>query len=104
MVVQLGEFIIGYDLIVEIECCFDLQLLGLCKMMVEELFDDVFQYLLLSCYVDSDFVSVEVWECFGNVQGGWVQVQVVCDYFFDICVYGYGFNLIIMVLQVFGSG
>lgn len=103
-VAQPGEFVIGHDLIAEVERRPDPQLPHLRKMKVEELPDDTLQYLLPSRYVDSDLVSSEAWERFGNIQGGWAQVQAVCDHLFDTCVYGYGSNSTTTASQALASG
>ena len=101
---QPGEFTIGHDLIAEVTRNPDPVLSRLRKMPVEELPDDTIGYLLPSRYVDSDLVSAEAWDRFGTVQGGWAQVQAVCDYLFDTCVYGYGSNSTTTASQALGSG
>lgn len=91
-VAQPGTFTIGHDLIAEVTRYPDPVLPSLRKMPVEELPDETIKYLLPSRYVDSDLVSAEAWERFGNIQGGWAQVQAVSDFLYDECQYGYGSN------------
>lgn len=99
-----GTFTIGHDLIAEVTRNPDPAYPSLRKMMVEELPDETIGYLLPSRYVDSDLVSAEAWDRFGNIQGGWAQVQAISDYLFDSCVYGYGSNSTTTAKQALDSG
>ncbi|AFD25380.1 transglutaminase-like domain-containing protein [Deinococcus gobiensis] len=101
---QPGTFTIGHDLIAEVSRVPDPVLPGLRKMRVEELPDETIGYLLPSRYVDSDLVSAEAWERFGHIQGGWAQVQAICDHLQDQCVYGYGSNSSTSAKQALDSG
>lgn len=89
---QPGTFTIGHDLIAEVTRRPDPLLPHLRKHLVEELPDETITYLLPSRYVDSDLVSSEAWNRFGQLQGGWAQVQAICDFLQDECVYGSGSN------------
>lgn len=100
---QPGEFTLGHDLLAEVTGRPDPVLPGLRKHSVEELPDETVTYLLPSRYVDSDLVSNEAWERFGHVVGGWAQVQAVCDFLQDECVYGYGSNSTTTAKQAFDS-
>ena len=101
---QPGEFTIGHDLIAEVERRPDAVLPELPKTPVEELPDEVIGYLLPSRYVDSDLISPEAWDRFGQVQGGWNQVQAISDHLFDTCAYGYGSNSTTTASQALASG
>ncbi|SEJ11159.1 Transglutaminase-like enzyme, putative cysteine protease [Deinococcus reticulitermitis] len=103
-VAQPGEFTIGHDLIAEVERKPDAVLPHLRKTPVEELPDEVIGYLLPSRYVDSDLISPEAWDRFGQVQGGWNQVQAISDHLFDTCAYGYGSNSTTTASQALASG
>jgi len=85
-----GTFTLGHDLIAEVTRHPDPAFPDLPKHRVEDLPDETVTYLLPSRYVDSDLVSAEAWDRFGHIQGGWAQVQAVCDYLQDECVYGAG--------------
>jgi transglutaminase-like putative cysteine protease len=46
-------------------------------------------YLLGSRYCDSQRLSDQAWERFGNIDGGWQRVQAICDYVHDRLEFGY---------------
>ena len=47
---------------------------------VEELPDDVLQFLLGSRYCDTDKLSNIAWSLFGNTPEGWARVQAIADF------------------------
>jgi len=47
---------------------------------VEDLPDDVLQYLQPSRYCESDLVIQEAWDRFGAVPTGWAKMQAICDF------------------------
>ncbi|WP_291426798.1 transglutaminase family protein [Deinococcus sp.] len=104
LLAQPGTLTIGHDLIAEITRNPDPVLPDLPKTLVEDLPSETIQYLLPSRYVDSDLVSAEAWDRFGYIQGGWAQVQAVCDFLYDTCVYGYGSNSTTTAKQALDSG
>ncbi len=87
---QPGIFTIGHDLIAKITRNPDPILPSLRKTPVEQLPDNTIGYLLPSRYVDSDLVSDEAWDRFGNIMGGWDQVQAISDFLYSECAYGAG--------------
>ena len=47
---------------------------------VEALPDDVLTFLTGSRYVETDLISQEAWDLFGNIPPGWDRVQQIVDY------------------------
>ncbi|WP_210528387.1 transglutaminase-like domain-containing protein [Rubellimicrobium arenae] len=47
---------------------------------VEDLPDDVLQFLQPSRYCESDLLIQEAWDRFGHLPTGWGRVQAICDY------------------------
>jgi transglutaminase-like putative cysteine protease len=56
---------------------------------VEELPDDVLQFLLPSRYCESDLLSDDAWRLFGDTQQGWPRVQAICDWVHNHIEFGY---------------
>jgi transglutaminase-like putative cysteine protease len=50
------------------------------KTPVEDLPHDVIIYTLPSRLCPSDMFVNDAWQLFGHIQGGWAQVQAVCDW------------------------
>jgi transglutaminase-like putative cysteine protease len=75
-----GTVHITYDGIAEVHPTPDPVLPDLPKTPVEELPDDVIVYTLPSRYCPSDLFIYDAWQMFGHIQGGWAQVQAVCDW------------------------
>lgn len=75
-----GSVSIFYDAIAEVPPTPDPQLLDLPKTPVQDLPDDVIVYLLPSRHCPSDLFINDAWQLFGHIQGGWAQVQAVCDW------------------------
>jgi transglutaminase-like putative cysteine protease len=46
-------------------------------------------YLLGSRYCDTQRLSDQAWQMFGNIAGGWQRVQAICDYVHDRLEFGY---------------
>ncbi|GGK17696.1 transglutaminase [Deinococcus malanensis] len=95
---------IGQDAIVEVSAHSDPQWPDLPKTPVEDLPDEVLQFLLPSRYVDSDLISNEAWERFGQIQGGWAQVQAISDHLHGACMYGAASNSSTTAQQAYMSG
>ena len=85
-----GTFRLRYDALVAVSTEADPVLPGLPKPQIETLPGDVLSYLWPSRYVPSDKLIGEAWRLFGDVQGGWAQVQAVCDWMHANIVYGSG--------------
>ncbi|MBX3080127.1 MAG: transglutaminase family protein [Anaerolineae bacterium] len=90
LVAPIGTLAIGYHALVDVSPLPDLMLPDLPKTLVEELPDDVIIYTLPSRYCPSDLFIKDAWEFFSNIQGGWAQVQAVCDWLHTNVAYGAG--------------
>ncbi|WP_349774865.1 transglutaminase-like domain-containing protein [Deinococcus taeanensis] len=95
---------VGQDLLVEVPASSDPQWPHLPKTPVEDLPDEVLQFLLPSRYVDSDLISNEAWERFGHIWGGWAQVQAISDHLHSTCTYGGGSTSSTTAQQAYVSG
>jgi transglutaminase-like putative cysteine protease len=47
---------------------------------VQDLPDDTLVYLLGSRYCETDLLSAQAWQLFGNTPLGWGRVQAICDF------------------------
>jgi transglutaminase-like putative cysteine protease len=56
---------------------------------VEDLPSDTIGYLLGSRYCETDRLSDQAWQLFGNTQPGWPRVQAICDYVHNHITFGY---------------
>ncbi|WP_375409846.1 transglutaminase family protein [uncultured Methylobacterium sp.] len=56
---------------------------------VQELPDDVMQFLLGSRYCDTDRLSNVAWSLFGSTPEGWARVQAICDHVHDHIKFDY---------------
>lgn len=59
---------------------------------IEELPDDVLQFLVPSRYCDSDNLMKFAWSQFGGAPLGWQRVQAVADYVHSEVTFGYKFG------------
>ena len=85
-----GQLKIIYDLMIEVPVATDPVLLELPKTQIHDLPNEVVEYTLPSRYCPSDLFITEAWDLFGNIQGGWAQVQAVCDLLFMRVSYSSG--------------
>ncbi|TGN68132.1 transglutaminase family protein [Paracoccus liaowanqingii] len=60
------------------------------ELRAEDLPDEVMGFLTASRYVESDLVSQEAWDLFGNVTPGWTRVQTVVDHVNGLLTFDYG--------------
>ncbi|MBZ0294299.1 MAG: transglutaminase family protein [Anaerolineae bacterium] len=88
LVAPTGRLQIKYDGLVALPPTPDLVLPDLPKTPVENLPYDVIIYTLPSRLCPSDLFVNDAWQLFGHVQGGWAQVQAVCDWLHSHIVYG----------------
>jgi transglutaminase-like putative cysteine protease len=58
---------------------------------VESLPEETLVYLLGSRYCDTDNLSDEAWNLFGNTAPGWSRVQTICDFVHQHITFGYEF-------------
>jgi len=56
---------------------------------VEDLPSDTIGYLLGSRYCETDRLSDQAWQLFGNTRPGWPRVQAICDYVHNHIAFGY---------------
>src|SRR5258706_705719 len=56
---------------------------------VENLPPETIAYLLGSRYCETDRLSEQAWQLFGNTPPGWPRVQAICDYVHRHIVFGY---------------
>jgi len=90
LVAPTGTLHIRYDAIAEVSPLPDLVRFGLPKTPVENLPDDVLIYTLPSRYCPSDLFINDAWRLFGHIEGGWAQVQAICDWLHNNITYGVG--------------
>ncbi len=96
-----GQFKILYDLMIEVPAGLDPVLHELAKTQVHDLPDEVIEYILPSRYCPSDLFISEAWDLFGNIQGGWAQVQAVCELLFLRVAYSSGSNSSTTALEAY---
>lgn len=80
MVAPVGTLHLRYDALVEVPALPDPVVPGLPKTPIEQLPPDVIVYTLPSRHCQSDLFIDDAWRMFGAVEGGWKQVQAVCDW------------------------
>lgn len=85
-----GRLRIRYDAHVAVASTADPVLTNLPRTPVEALPGDVLSCLWPTRYCPSDLLIDEAWRLFGDAQGGWAQVQAVCDWLHENIVYGTG--------------
>ena len=85
-----GRLQIEYDAVVDMPPTPDPIFPDLPKTAVENLPYDVIGYTLPSRLCPSDMFVNDAWQLFGHIQGGWAQVQAVCDWLHSQVVYGSG--------------
>ena len=59
------------------------------QVPVQDLPDDVLQFLMGSRYCETDRLSETAWALFGQGPTGWARVQAICDYVHQHIVFGY---------------
>ena len=69
----------------------DPQVTGAIQHPVEDLPDEVLQFLLPSRYCEVDLLGDFAWEQFGNTNPGWERVQAISDFTHSHVKYGYEF-------------
>jgi transglutaminase-like putative cysteine protease len=82
-----GTLRVCYDALVNVPAAPDPLLPDLPKPRVEEIPGPLLTYTLPSRYCQSDLFIGDAWELFGHVQGGWAQVQAVCDWIHENIAY-----------------
>ncbi|MEO8606779.1 MAG: transglutaminase family protein [Chloroflexota bacterium] len=90
LVAPTGRWHIEYDALVELQPTPDLIFPNLPKTAVENLPYDAILYTLPSRLCPSDMFINDAWQLFGQIEGGWAQVQAVCDWLHSNVQYGVG--------------
>jgi transglutaminase-like putative cysteine protease len=96
-----GEFKVIYDAMIEVPAGLDPVLLETPKTPIHDLPNEVIEYTLPSRYCPSDLFITEAWDLFGNILGGWAQVQAVCDLLFMRVAYSSGSNSSTTALEAY---
>ncbi len=68
---------------------YDPQQLSAMEHPIEDLPDEVLQFLLSSRYCEVDLLSVVAYELFGHIAPGWGRVRAVCDWVWSRVRFGY---------------
>ena len=90
LVAPAGGLEIVYDAIADVPPTPDPVLPHLTKTPIQDLPDDVLMYTLPSRHCPSDLFISDAWQLFGEIEGGWTQVQAVCDWLHSNVTYGAG--------------
>lgn len=75
-----GALEVRYDAVADVPPTPDPQHWDLPKTPVEDLPDEVIVYTLPSRHCPSDLFVNDAWQMFGHIEGGWTQVQAVCNW------------------------
>jgi transglutaminase-like putative cysteine protease len=70
---------------------YDHQEYGASEHPIDDLPDDVLQFLLSSRYCEVDLLSIVASELFGHLPRGWSRVRAVCDWVWSRVRFGYQF-------------
>lgn len=87
---QSGTLKIYQDAVAEVPPTPDEVLPNAPKIPVENLPDEVMVYTLPSRYCQIEHFIGDAWDMFGHIQGGWAQVQAVCDWLHENVTYTAG--------------
>lgn len=90
MVAPAGEFVLRGDVTLRDAEDWDEVDLAAQETRVEDLPDEALVYLMASRYVESDRLSQQAWDLFGNVAPGWGRVQAVLDHGHKVLRFDYG--------------
>ncbi len=80
MVAPAGRLEVEYHALVAMPATPDFVFPDLPKTAIENLPHEVIVYLLPSRLAPSDLFINDAWALFGEIEGGWAQVQAVCDW------------------------
>ncbi len=90
LVAPIGTLTIVYDAICDVPPTQDPFLPTLVRTPIENLPDNTLMYTLPSRHCPSDLFINDAWQLFGHLEGGWMQVQAVCDWLHSNVTYGVG--------------
>lgn len=85
-----GRLHLRYDAQVAVPSPPDPVMPNLPKTPIDQLPGAIISYLWPTRYCPSDRLIGEAWRLFGHVEGGWAQVQAVCDWMHAEIEYGSG--------------
>ena len=84
-----GHFSLGTDAIIRDSGLSDPIDLNALQHQVQHLPAEVMLFLLGSRYCETDRLSDEAWQLFGNTPLGWPRVQAICDFVHNHLTFGY---------------
>jgi transglutaminase-like putative cysteine protease len=84
-----GRLVVSAENIVQDSGDPDLVVLGAGQVPVQDLPQEVLEFLLGSRYCETDRLSDMAWSIFGKVQPGWERVQAICDHVHDRLTFSY---------------
>ena len=90
LVAPVGTLHLRYDALMAVPPHPDPVVPGLRQTAIEDLPGDVLVYTLPSRYCQSDLFIDDAWRLFGDRNGGWEQVQAVCDWIHANITYAKG--------------
>jgi transglutaminase-like putative cysteine protease len=89
LVAPSGRFSLGTDAIIRDSGLSDPIDLNALQHQVQHLPAEVMLFLLGSRYCETDRLSDEAWQIFGNTPLGWRRVQAICDFVHNHIIFGY---------------
>ncbi len=90
LLAPVGPLEVFYDALADVPPTPDPVYADMPKTPVDALPDDVLVYTLPSRHCPSDLFINDAYALFGHIEGGWAQVQAVCDWLHDNIAYGAG--------------
>ena len=87
-----GSVKLWSDCVIEVDGVPDPVVADAQQHKVEDLPDEVLQFLVASRYCDSDTLSDFAWKQFAGTAPGWARVQAICDYAHNETTFGYKFG------------
>ena len=89
LVAPRGNFSLGTDAIIRVSGLSDPIDPTALQHQVQHLPAEVILFLLGSRYCETDRLSDEAWQLFGNTPLGWPRVQAICDFVHNHIAFGY---------------
>ena len=90
LVAPVGTLHLRYDALLAVPSPPDPTLPDLAKTPVDALPGEIISYLWPTRYCPSDRMIETAWRLFGDIAGGWAQVQAICDWMHANIEYGAG--------------
>ncbi|RYI34137.1 MAG: transglutaminase family protein, partial [Acetobacteraceae bacterium] len=92
IVAPVGPLRLWTDCVVEVDGLPDPQSPSARQHPIQDLPDDVLQFLIASRYCDSDLLANEAWSLFGNIPEGWARVSAITTFVHKHVTFGYQFG------------